>query len=125
MSSFNMSFLEQILASLEASANQTLHIERSAGGDIPVTGSDLLRLIAQARKFLAGKHLRRGDRCALLAPNSIRWVAMDLAIMAEGLIVVPLYSRQAAPELVAMMKDCSPSLIVGRDATLRGAIVQN
>jgi len=27
----------------------------------------------------------------LLAANSIRWVAMDLALMAEGLIVVPLF----------------------------------
>src|SRR5262249_3615133 len=64
-------------------------------------------------------------RIALLAPNSIDWVALDLAIMAEGLIVVPLYSRQAPPELVAMMKDCSPSLIICGDAALRDGIVQH
>src|SRR5205823_2542961 len=92
---------------------------------ITVTGSDLLRMIAQARTFLASKNLRKGDRCALLAPNSIAWVAMDLAIMAEGLIVVPLYSRQAPAELVTMMKDCSPSLIVCGDASLREGIAQN
>lgn len=50
---------------------------------------------------------------------------MDLAIMAEGLIVVPLYSRQAAPELVAMMKDSAPSLICCGDATLCDGIAQN
>ena len=33
--------------------------------------------------------LRKGDRCALVAPNSIRWTALDLAIIAEGLIAVP------------------------------------
>ena len=37
----------------------------------------------------------------LLAPNSIRWIALDLALMAEGVIVVPLYARQALAELVA------------------------
>jgi long-chain acyl-CoA synthetase len=125
MGFLNMSFLEQILASLETSANQILLVERSAGGDVPVTGSDLLRLITQARKFVAGKNLRRGDRCALLASNSIRWVAMDLAIMAEGLIVVPLYARQAAEELVAMMKDCSPSFVVCGDAKLRDGILEH
>ncbi len=49
--------------------------------------------------FLGSRGLKKGDRCALLAHNSIRWVAMDLAIMAEGLIVVPLYARQAPAEL--------------------------
>ena len=79
----------------------------------------------QARAFLHAQGLKKGDRCALLAQNSIRWVAMDLAIMAEGLIVVPLYARQAPAELVAMMKDCSPALICCGDATLRDAIMQN
>ena len=71
---------------------------------------------SQARAFLARRGLKKGDRCALLAHNSIDWVALDLAIMAEGLIVVPLYARQAPAELVAMMKDCSPALICCGDA---------
>ena len=45
--------------------------------------------------------------------------------MAEGLIVVPLYSRQAPAELVAMMKDCTPSLVCCGDAALRDAIAQS
>jgi long-chain acyl-CoA synthetase len=43
---------------------------------------------------------------------------MDLAIMAEGLIVVPLYARQAPAELAAMMQDCSPALVCCGDASL-------
>ena len=45
--------------------------------------------------------------------------------MAEGLIVVPLYARQAPLDLVAMMKDCSPALICCGDTGLRDGIVQN
>ena len=71
------------------------------------------------------KGLKKGDRCALLAHNGIDWVALDLAIMAEGLIVVPLYARQAPAELVAMMKDCSPALICCGDAALRDGILQS
>jgi long-chain acyl-CoA synthetase len=120
-----MSFLDQIFASLEAAADQPLLVELTESGREAATGLDLRNQIGEARTFLASKNLRKGDRVALLASNSIPWVAMDLAIMAEGLIVVPLYSRQAAPELVAMMKDCSPSLIVCGDAALRDGIVQN
>jgi long-chain acyl-CoA synthetase len=68
--------------------------------------------------------LKKGDRCALLAHNSIQWVAMDLAIMAEGLTVVPLYARQAPAELVAMMKDCWPAVIACGEKPLADAIVE-
>src|SRR5881396_4169948 len=119
-----MSFLDQIFASLETSADRALLVELSDSGREAIAGHDLLNRVAQARAFLAGRNLGKGDRCALLAPNSINWVAMDLAIMAEGLIVVPLYSRQAPAELIAMMKDCSPSLICCDDAILRDVIVQ-
>ena len=45
--------------------------------------------------------------------------------MAEGLIVVPLYSRQAPAELIAMMKDSTPSLVCCGDAALRDEIAQS
>jgi long-chain acyl-CoA synthetase len=52
------------------------------------------------------------------------WVAMDLAIMAEGLTAVPLYARQAPAELVAMMKDCWPSVIACGEQSLADSIVE-
>src|ERR1700693_3428121 len=42
--------------------------------------------------------------------------------MAEGIMVVPLYSRRAAAELAGMMNDCSPSLLIVGDAELGAAI---
>jgi long-chain acyl-CoA synthetase len=119
-----MSFLEDIFARLDASADLPLLTELRESGPVPATGRQLGQMIAQAQAFLASRGLRKGDRCALLAANSIHWVAMDLAIMAGGLIVVPLYSRQAPAELVGMMQDCSPSLICCGDAALRDAILQ-
>jgi long-chain acyl-CoA synthetase len=120
-----VSFLDQIFARSESSADQTLLTELRESGFVPVTGREFLNLISQARDHLNSRGLKKGDRCVLLAANSIRWIAMDLAIMAEGLIVVPLYSRQAPSELVSMMKDCSPSLICCSDQTLRDSIVQH
>jgi long-chain acyl-CoA synthetase len=118
-----LSFLDDIFERL-ASASQTRvlyerHDEASASG---VSGKALLKQVAQARKFLRQRGLNKGDRCALLAHNGVDWVAADLAIMAEGLIVVPLYARQAPTELVSMMRDCSPALLVCGDAGLRDAI---
>src|ERR1700733_6948922 len=114
-----MPFVGEIFAQLKSAAS-TMVLQEIRDGQISgVTGNELLELIRKARTFLASKGLQKGDRCGLFAPNSIHWVAMDLAAMAEGLIVVPLYFRQAPAELVAMMKDSSPSLICCADATLR------
>ena len=121
-----MSFLNEIFAKLEAVGVTTVLQElRSQQAAFGQSGRDLLAMVVQARAFLRARGLKRGDRCVLLAPNSIRWVAMDLAVMSEGLIAVPLYARQAPTELVFMMKDCSPALICCGDATLRDAILQN
>lgn len=118
-----MSFLTDIFAQLEEAGDTTLLQELRDGSTVKAGGRDLSRMIAQARRFLRAKGLRKGDRCALLAPNSIRWIAVDLAIIAEELIVVPLYARQAPHELVATMKDCSPSLICCGDSALRDCIL--
>ncbi|MGB8582884.1 MAG: AMP-binding protein [Candidatus Sulfotelmatobacter sp.] len=115
-------FVGDIFSQLQAAADTRILAEIREGEITGVTGNDLLELIRKARTFVASKGLKKGDRCGLLAANSIRWVAMDLALMAEGLIVVPLYSRQAPAELVAMMKDSTPSMVCCGDGTLRDGI---
>ena len=115
----------EIFSQLQAAADTPILAEIRDGQITSVTGSGLLELVRKARTFIASKGVRKGERCGLLAPNSIRWVAMDLALMAEGLIVVPLYSRQAPAELVAMVKDCTPALVCCGDAGLRDGIAEN
>jgi long-chain acyl-CoA synthetase len=117
-----MNFLENIFGRLQEAAGRVVLAEAHAGGDRTATGSDLLGQIAAARAFLRASGLANGDRCALVAPNSIRWAALDLAIVAEGLIAVPMYARQSAGELVAMLRDAGPGLICCGDEALRGAI---
>lgn len=124
MMSIAIPFIGEIFSQLQVAADTPILAEIREGAVAAVTGSELLEMVRTARTFIASKGLNRGDRCGLLAPNSIRWVAMDLALMAEGLIVVPLYSRQAAAELVAMMKDCTPALVCCGDVALRDQIAQ-
>lgn len=119
-----MNFLETILHRCHQYPDSPLLQEARDGQIVVATGRDLLALVNKARLFLRKSGLRKGDRCALLAPNSIRWAALDLAIVAEGGIMVPLYARQAPSELVVMMKDCSPSLLCCADETLRHAVAE-
>jgi len=120
-----MNFLENIFAQLRVAGDTPVLQRRGERNTVRVSGHELLNMVSKARAFLVTQGLKKGDRCALLANNSIRWVAMDLAIMAEGLIVVPLYARQAPAELVAMMKDCSPALICCGSDSLAHGIEEN
>jgi long-chain acyl-CoA synthetase len=120
-----MPFVGEIFAQLKAAGSNPVLQEIRDGQITAVTGAELLELVQRARSFLASKSLAKGERCGLLAANSIRWIAMDLAATAEGLIVVPLYYRQAPHELVAMMKDSMAALVCCGDATLRNGIQQN
>jgi long-chain acyl-CoA synthetase len=119
-----VSFLNEIFDRLEAARDQTLLTELGESGPRPIGGYELLRLISKARAFFRARGLQKGDRCVLLAANSIHWMAMDLAIMAHGLVLVPLYFRQAPGELVTMIKDCSASFIFCGDLALRSGIIQ-
>jgi long-chain acyl-CoA synthetase len=113
-----MTFLEKIFERLQRAATAPVLREIRHGKLVSVTGAEFLAMVAQARTFLLARDLKKGDRCALLAPNSIRWAALDLAMMAEGIIVVPLYARQAPIELVGMMKDSTPARICCSNAAL-------
>jgi len=119
-----MTFLEQIFESLERSGDAIMLQELRDGQAVPLTARQLLTQVLVARAYLRRLRLKKGDRCALLAHNSMQWVAMDLAAMAEGLTVVPLYARQAPAELVAMMKDCWPAVIACGEQSLADAIVE-
>lgn len=120
-----MNFLERILQQLTQTPNRPVIQEVRDGQFVTATCAELLSQIRSARTFIRNSNLKKGDRCGLLASNSIRWAAMDLALMAEGIIVVPLYSRQASNELVGMLKDCGASMVICGDETLREGIAQN
>lgn len=117
-----MNFLENIQDQLSQRPQAVVLEELRAGGNQTATAADLLQRVSAARAALAAAGLHKGDRCVLLAPNGIAWAALDLAAMSGGIIVVPLYTRQATNELVAMMRDAEPSLICCGDATLRDAV---
>jgi len=115
-------FLEAIFAQLQRADERVVLREIHGETFTTITGRELLAQVQRGRSYVSKFGLVPGNRCGLLGANSIQWVAVDLALMAEGIIVVPLYSRQAAAELAGMMKNCSPSLLIVGDAELGAAI---
>ncbi len=120
-----MNFIENILHRLNQTPDRAVLREVRDGQFVTVTGEELLGFVRAARTFIRRTGLKKGDRAGLLASNGIHWAALDLALMAEGVIVVPLYSRQAPNELVNMLKDCGAAMVCCGDEALRDGIAQN
>ncbi len=111
-----MTFVARIAERLARGADHVFLREARAGEFPEVTGAELARRIRRARAALRAAGVRRGDRVAVLGANSIAWVAADLALLAEGVVGVPLYARARPAELARILADCSPSLLLVDDA---------
>ncbi len=115
-----MGFLERIFERLLAVPDHPVLGEVMEGSVRMTTAGQLLRAISAARGILRQQGLQPGGRCGLLGPNSPTWVAIHLAVLAEGGVLVPRYPRQSTAETVTVLRDAEPALIwcwnpAGRD----------
>jgi long-chain acyl-CoA synthetase len=117
-------FLEDIFGQLKKADGRVVLREIRGQEFVSVSGRELLEQVQRVRAHLRRTGLQPGERCALLAPNSALWVAFNLALLAEGIVVVPLYARQAPAELAAMMRDCTPQFLFTSDAALGEVVAQ-
>lgn len=117
-----MSFVDVIFANLAEHPSRAFVTEVRGDRLDKTYGGRLLALASQARATLRASGIGPGDRVALLASSSARWVAADLAVLAEGAAAVPLDPRQAPDELVALMKDAGVRLVLCEGDELAGAI---
>jgi long-chain acyl-CoA synthetase len=117
-----MSFVRTILERCSATGSQPVLYEVRGKELLARSGRDLCDAVARARGFLRARGLQPGERVALLGPNSAAWVAIDLAVLAEGGISVPLYARQDPRELAGMLRDCDPAVLLADGDALASAI---
>ncbi len=69
-------------------------------------------LAARWQAALAGEKLQPGDRVALMLQNCPEWVMFDQAALANGLVVVPLYTQDRAENVAYILKDANVKLLL-------------
>ncbi len=68
-------------------------------------------LIDRWRSAFVSCELNRGDRVAILLPNSVHWVCFDQAAHAQGLVVVPLYVDDRADNVAYILNNTQCRLL--------------
>jgi long-chain acyl-CoA synthetase len=119
-----MSFLERIFDNLRQQPERTKLIEIRGTSLQGTDGAGILELVGRARAAMEQAGLQPGDRVALLAPNSTRWVSADLAALACGGTVVPLYDRQDPKELAVMLRSAEPRLLLAATKELAAPVME-
>jgi len=80
--------------------------------DVALTFADFEDRCARLAGGLVELGLTKGDRVAILAQNSHRYLEVYVAVPAAGMVVVPLNSRHANAELVYALRDSGADVLI-------------
>lgn len=73
---------------------------------------DIADRVTHVRAALHSEGLNSGDRVAIALPNGIDWVAVDLAALSLGMVVVPLYLHDSPAGMAFILKHSGARLVV-------------
>ncbi|HZR24695.1 MAG TPA: long-chain fatty acid--CoA ligase [Vicinamibacterales bacterium] len=81
-------------------------------GDRRQTWSDFATRVAKFAGALAAAGVKPGDRVAILSLNSVTYLEFFYAAPSAGALVVPLNTRLAPPEIVAILNDAGAVALI-------------
>lgn len=81
-------------------------------GDRRVSYADLDRIADNVARNLLAAGFRKGERIAMLLGNCLEFMFCALGAGRAGMIVVPLNTRQRAPEIDYVLQQCQASALV-------------
>lgn len=103
---------------LRAAAADAADIEAVADGDTRLTFADLDAAVTRFARAVVAHGFEPGDRGAVWAPNSARWVIAALGIMAAGGVLVPVNTRFKGDEARYAVGRVRATLLVVDDSFL-------
>jgi long-chain acyl-CoA synthetase len=88
-----------------------------------ITYAELARRVETMASGLAALGIEKGDRVALLSENRPEWTITDLAVLAQGGVVVPIYPTLPAGQIAYIVKNSgSKALVVSDSKQLKKAL---
>jgi acetyl-CoA synthetase len=100
-------------------AEPTRHLDVSAGGAITVTSYGALREASNRFANLLGRHgIARGDRVAILLPQSVEVAIAHVAAYKAGAVALPLAALFGVDALGFRLKDAGAKVLITNGAGL-------
>jgi acyl-CoA synthetase (AMP-forming)/AMP-acid ligase II len=107
-----------ITAALERAAADFEHDEAVVDGATRWTFAQLLAESTRVARALVASDVRPGDRVALWAPNSARWIAASFGVYLAGGVLVPINTRFKGTEAAHVLRRSGAALLLASTDTL-------
>lgn len=108
-------FIERVRRSPQQPAY--CYYPREGGAWRELTWAEMGAAVGRWYQALAAEGLTAGDRVAVQLRNCPEWVMLDLAALALGLVVVPLYTEDRAENAAYIFQDASVKLLLVQNAS--------
>ncbi len=92
-------------------------------GHRTISSEEFLGRTAALADSLANLGVGRGDRVLLLSDNRPEWHVVDLAVLALGAVLVPIYSTLTVPQVAYQLEDSGAKVAVGEGEAYVGTLV--
>ena len=90
-----------------------LMLGRCRGSDVDaISSKELFERVRDLSLGVVALGLGRGDRLAIMAESRPEWVLTDLAVLAAGAVLVPIYPTLSAAQARYILQDCGARMIV-------------
>ena len=85
------------------------------GGWVAMTADELVERVRSVAAGLVARGVSPGDRVAIMSPIRIEWTVADLAVLAAGAVVVPIYDTSSQDQAAHILGDSSPVMAIVAD----------
>jgi len=103
-------FFERVRRTPEATAYR--YFDKAARDWRDISWREMANRVARWRAAIAAEGLEAGERAAIQLRNGISWVCFDQAVLAEGLVSVPLYTEDRPDNIAYILRDAAVRLLL-------------
>lgn len=105
--------IADLIHNSRCNTNRFLSVYSNFGEDVHI--DDFVKYVYQCADMLRAEDVKKGDRVAIKAYNSIEWAIIDYACHVLGAIVVPIYSTLPEDQVGFILKDSGAKIIFTDD----------
>jgi long-chain acyl-CoA synthetase len=102
---------EFLLPALSGSNERILGERGTDGQWLFLTAAELLTRIRAVAGALSELGVIAGDRVAIIAPNSVDWIVVDLGVIFAGCVSVPIFPTQALDQIHYILADSEAKVV--------------
>lgn len=114
--------LAQLLAQHLSAPDRILYSQFVDGVWRDYSARDVAQMAARWQQALRREGLQAGERVAICLRNSVNWVAVDMAALGLGLVVVPLYVDDNPENIAWCLQNSGARLVVMENSRQRAAL---